>query len=516
MSQKPGITERMRLALRVYRDGMPTRYNKASPIRFAEWRVNQPLWQITDLDTYIAEGFNSNALIYSAIMYKAKALSSVPLRAYTGERDAPEIVADNHPLAQLLTRPNTSQSWREFQMLQTVYLNLSGNAFTFFDRQGDQITQMVPLNPLRTYIIPGTRGSVKGFLYVPEGMSITDGVPMLPEDVSHVKFPNPGDDLDGQGYGLSPLSAAARSADVDNRITEFLNVFFKRGTAVNTVLQFDAILDDSDVARIRTRWEETYGGVTNWGKVGIIDQQGKAENLGYSFDEMGFEVLDERNEARILGVFGVPPILVGSRLGLLRSTYANYKEAYNSFWSDTMLHEAMLFEDDYAYYLQDGDAWVAFDFSDVPAFQDDVASQVAAWKELVMLGVPKTQAAAVVGLDLGDLEDGDVAYMPTTLVPIAEAAENRAAALAMLNKPPAEETPEEETPTEAGQGDGTPAEAVEDERDEAKALTMLVKKNGHRPSASGTTANGTQLIGVTKARSKMAQKARSNTTGEKS
>jgi crotonobetainyl-CoA:carnitine CoA-transferase CaiB-like acyl-CoA transferase len=88
MSQKPGITERMKLALRVYRDGMPTRYNKASPIRFAEWRVNQPLWQITDLDTYIAEGFNSNALIYSAIMYKAKALSSVPLRAYTGERDA--------------------------------------------------------------------------------------------------------------------------------------------------------------------------------------------------------------------------------------------------------------------------------------------------------------------------------------------------------------------------------------------------------------------------------------------
>jgi len=60
---KPNITERMRLALRVSRDGMPTRYNKASPIRFAEWRVNQPLWQITDLDTYIAEGFNSNALI---------------------------------------------------------------------------------------------------------------------------------------------------------------------------------------------------------------------------------------------------------------------------------------------------------------------------------------------------------------------------------------------------------------------------------------------------------------------
>jgi len=128
-----------------------------------------------------------------------------------------------------------------------------------------------------------------------------------------------------------------------------------------------------------------------------------------------------------------------------------------------------------------------------------------------MLGVPKTQAAAVVGLDLGDLEDGAVAYMPTTLVPIAEAAVDRAAALDLLKNPP-----KPETPTEAGQGDGTPAEAVEDERDEAKALTILVKKNGHRPTASGTTANGTQLIGVTRARSKMAQKARLNTTGEKS
>jgi len=516
MSQKPTMTERMRLALRVYRDGMPARYNKASPIRFAEWRLNQPLWQITDLDAYINEGFNSNALIYSAVMYKAKALSSVPLRAYTGERDAPEVVPDNHPLAQLLTRPNPSQSWREFQMLQTVYLNLSGNAFAYFDRQGDTITQIVPLNPLRTYIIPGTRGSVKGFLYVPEGSSITDGVPMLAADVTHVKFPNPGDDLDGQGYGLSPLSAAARSADVDNKITEFLKVFFARGTAVNQVMEFEAILDDTDIARVRTRYEEVYGGVDNWGKIGITDGGGKLRNLGYSFDEMGFEVLDERNEARILGVFGVPPILVGSRLGLMRSTYANYKEAYNSFWSDTMLHEAMLFEDDYAYYLQDGDAWVAFDFSDVPAFQDDVAGQVAAWKELVMLGVPKTQAAAVVGLDLGDLEDGDVAYMPTTLVPIAEAAANREAALAMLNKPPAEETPAEKPTPKAGQGDGAPLDAEDDTRDEAKALSILVKKNGHRKTGSGTTANGTPLIGVTKARSQMARTARLNTTNEKS
>ena len=147
--------DRAKLAIQVYRRGMPTRYQKSYPLAWPDFRVNTPQWHITDYSSYIGEGFNANSLIYSAIMYKAKALSSVPLRAYSGDIDQPEPLSESDPLAKLCARPNSSQSWREFQMLQEVWLNLTGNVFTYINPER---TEMTPLNPMRVYIIPGTKG----------------------------------------------------------------------------------------------------------------------------------------------------------------------------------------------------------------------------------------------------------------------------------------------------------------------------------------------------------------------
>lgn len=528
---KPSIIDRARLALRVYRQGLPMR-TKTNPITFPTWQQGQPQWHLVDLDAYIREGFNMNTLIYSAIMYKAKAMSSVPLRAYSGDIDNPELLPEDHPLTKLCARPNPSQSWREYQMLQEVHLNLTGNAFGFLDRPaaGAFPAQLLPLNPLRVYIVPGDKGLIKGYWYVPEGKTMTEGIPMLPEDVSHVKFPNPGDSMDGAGYGLSPLSPLARSADVDNSITDFLKKFFDSGTMISGLLKFSMPMTNEQVDRVRARWKEIYGGHDNWDEIGVLDQSGEYQRLGYTFDEMGFETLDERNETRILGPFGVPPILIGSRVGLARSTYSNYDQAYSMFWQDTMLHECKLFEDDYQYYLSEGDAFPAFDFSDVPAFQQDVPNMVQAWRGLVEYGIPKTKAANIVGLQLGDLIDGDVAYMPLSLVPIGEASATREAQTEAQTPPTTEEpagTPPEE---------GAPDNATEDERAIAKYLESInismadfaeflgdnsrianVKKNYLGPTTRKPRfgKHTTQLVGAGNASSRLAQNKRLKPTNGK-
>lgn len=505
--------DRVRLAVKVYRSGIPRRYqSKVAPMVWPDFRVGKPEWHLVDLEAYIREGFNMNTLIYSAIMYKAKALSSVPLRAYTGDLDQPEPLPDSAPLAKLCARPNTSQSWREFQMLQTVWLNLTGNAFTYFERKnrGEAPTAMVALNPLRIYIVPGTRGTIKGYLYVPEGASQQDGIPFLPEDVSHVKLPNPGDPLDGDGYGLSPLSALAYSADVDNDITKFLKVFFEKGTMVGGILKFQTPMDDLTIARVKERWAEIYGGYENFGEIGVLDQQGEYQRISMTFDEMGFETLDERNESRILGPFGVPPQLIYARIGMKHSTYNNWGEAYDAFWNDTLLHEARLFEDDYQYFLSDGNTFVAFDFSDVPAFQQDVPAMVLAWRGLVEYGIPKNMAADTVGLSLGKLPDGDVSYMPLSLVPIEQAQGQRdanAAAAEVIQEPEPEPEPEEET--------DTPQNVTEDDRqDESKALDVKKKPPGHLNKKRRSGNHMTQLVGVGNASSRLARKKALNTTSE--
>lgn len=422
MSNRPSIIHRARIALNVFRDGYPrARSIKESPFLWPAFRNGNAQWQIVDFNSYCRDGFEMNAVIYAAIMFKVKTCAwSVPLRAYTGDPNHPEILPLDHPLAALAQRPNPYQSTQQFMGSNIVHLNISGNSYVMLDRPkaGALPTAMYPLRPDRVWIIPGDR-TVKGYVYVPEGRSPRDGVPILPEDMIHVRLPNPLDPLEGMGYGLSPFAAMARSADVDNGVTNYLKIFFQKGAAPNVYLKFDVPMDDATISQVKHRFQEIYGGYEKWSDVGVIDQGGEIKSFGQNFKEMGFEVIDERTESRMLMPFGVPGILIGTRLGLMRAINANAVELHKMFWQDTMLPELGLHESEYQHYLRaDDGAYVMFDLSKVPALREDIGQLVTAWATLVQLGVPKNIASEIVGLELGALPDGDVVYMPLSLVPM--------------------------------------------------------------------------------------------------
>ena len=411
------------------------------------WREGVPLWQIIDYAGYVNEGFNLNSLIYSAIMYKVRAMTAAPLRAWTGDVDTPERLPADNPLQQLVARPNPHQSWVEMHGQNVVYLNIAGNVYIWMDRgeRDDQFTSsageglptaMYSLRPDRVFIVPGRKdgiATVLGYVYVPEGKSaflrmnfderaraMQDGraVPIRREDIMHVKLPNPMDPLEGMGYGLSPLSAAARNTDVDNSVTHFLQLFFKQGVVLPGVLSTDARLDEKTLARIKRQWADMYGGYQQWAsQVGVLEAGTEYQRIGLTFEEMGFETLDERNESRILGPFGVPPILTGTRLGLNRATYANYKEARQAFWEDTMVPETELFQTDLRYYLSipDQEWFVGFDLSRVPAFQEIRNQQQVQFASGWEMGAI-TRNEYRRKLNLTPVDDGDVyRVQPTTI-----------------------------------------------------------------------------------------------------
>ena len=60
---------------------------------FPSWVEETARWLLTNHQSFIDEGFNLNPIIFAAIMYKARAASSVPLIAYTGTRQQPTIEA---------------------------------------------------------------------------------------------------------------------------------------------------------------------------------------------------------------------------------------------------------------------------------------------------------------------------------------------------------------------------------------------------------------------------------------
>ena len=433
-NKRPGIVTRARTALYAFNNGLGRTKIGGSTVQTKErgenlfiwpsFRMGNPQWHLIDINGYINEGFQLNDLIYRSIMYKYRQAGNVWMRAAEGNRRNPVYLDDDHPLNVFLRRPAKHLSHDEFIGLIQLYQNIAGYAPVYLKRpNGESLPEEAwPLNPMRVYIIPKPENQgLLGYLWVPEGRAIQDGLPIVPEDMAFPKFPNPGDPLEGMGYGFSPISAMARSADVDNMVTEYLKLFFEKGATTPMILKFKQALDDETVDMIMERWQEKYGSYQNWVEPGVLDREGSIENIGTSFADMQFDSLDQRNESRVTGVFGVPPILTGTKVGIENSPWSNIEEARRIFWEDTEKPELDMIIDELNYYIRSDDgAFISLDYSDVPALKRNIPELTTAWVNLVTNGVPKQRAAEIVGLDIGELPDGDVVYMPLNMVAVGQ------------------------------------------------------------------------------------------------
>ena len=407
------LSTRLKAAFESFRQGGIS--SKSLPFAWPTMVGGSAQWHLIDVDAYIRQGFQMNSLIYSAIMFKVRSMMLAPLKAFSGTEEDPKPVDKTDELAMRIANPNEYQSWVEFQSRNTVFLNLTGNVFIWFDfRTGE----MHSLNPQRVYILTnvGTPAEIKGYLYVPQGkshMNIKDCTPLAVKDVLHIKLPNPADVLEGMGYGMSPMMPAAQSVDVDNMVSRFLKIFFQRGGMLTGVLSFDTILKkDSDIDEIKQRWESHYGGFEKW-SVGVLDRNGKYNRVGLTFEEMGFKEIDYRNEARIMGPFGVAPILIGARVGLDTATYANVEAARQAYWEDTALPEMMWHQVEYANRFNEDGKFVEYDLSKIAALQRGLIRQVDAAHTMIEDGIPPNQAYRVAGVRVGNIPDGDKPREPS-------------------------------------------------------------------------------------------------------
>lgn len=399
----PGIDEAKEYPL-------PLIWNMVTPGRYQ--------WAMIDYEAYAREGFSQNEVIYSSIKYKWDSVSQTPLRAYRGKRSSPKLIeTESNALYQLAERPNEFMGIAQFMQYCVLYLNLHGNCFVYFKKNPPY--GLYPLRPDRVQIVPDGNKRVIGYLYYPDGTSVEKSIPIRIDEMLHVKLPNPYDPLEGLGYGLSPLSAAARSTDIDNRMTTFLAEFFARnGVQPGGVIELPFDADMEDAALLREQWLETYGGSAKWGKPMVIHGGGQYKPLSMTFTDMALGNIDYRNIRRITSVFGVDGKLIG--LDSESSTYNNMAEAENNFWTRVMITELKLFEEELYYKVKIGNEFLKFDLSAIPAFAEDVTAKIDNYVKLVSAFVPPDVANERVGLGLPKLEGGDVGYAPSSLIPIEQ------------------------------------------------------------------------------------------------
>jgi HK97 family phage portal protein len=431
------------------------------------------LFPDSSYETFARNGYGRNELVYACITEKAQSLPQSVLRVWPAGSSGGEPV-ESHRLRQLISQPNPVTNEFEFFELSVTYLDLAGNCYWLVERARDGLpAELWPLRPDLVRVLPTRNPRVWRYGYIldptpPRGQPAE--VIMIPAgDLIHIKYPNP---LDAY-FGQAPLRPASRATALDNSATDFVDSLLRNDAVPRVVVLTQEAIDQEVADKLRAKWRQN----TRRGDPSFLQAGMTIETVGLNLRDLEFPDLRTISESRICMALGVPPILVGAKVGLDRSTFSNYGEARVSFWEETVMPLQRRFLEPIRTNLLPEYAGVGrnrvelrWDNSQVLALQE---SEQARWDRatnaLARGGVTLNDFRRTVGLD--PVPNGDVFLMPAGVVPMPADGELRPA------EPPAVE----------GEGEQRPPELAAAALDYAGRFLaehkQLAARNGHRQPA---------------------------------
>jgi len=291
------------------------------------WRAARPLPHEHDFAVFARDGYRRNVVVYACVNEIAGGTGQV--RLWPCWSDDTELEPE-HPLVKVLRRPNPE--WSRFTFIERLVVDLEvmGNAYVWKRRNLlGKPAELWRLRPDRVRVIPAADGSVKAYEHKIEGVP-QDDIPT--RDVVHLKLPDP---LDAY-YGLSPLAVCARFGDLDNQAADYLRAFFTNGASPAGLLKLKNRVGDAEKLRIRLAWKDNYATQLGWHDLAVLDADAEYQELGSRPEKLRMDSIFNATESRICAAYGVPPIVVQVQIGLARSTFANYREAVKSLWTETI------------------------------------------------------------------------------------------------------------------------------------------------------------------------------------
>jgi len=340
------------------------------------WKVGMPQYPEVSFDSMIRLGYRKNELIFACIDAKARTASQVSNRVVDDDGK----VIDGHPYNDLIKNPNPDMTESDFWASVIIYQDTAGVAYYEKERNnGGDVIRLWPLRPDWVRPVPGRDTPIAYYEYRPDGETSPKQIAV--EDVVALKIFDPLNMYNS----YPPVAVASRVGDVDNAMTDFLNKFMQEGGIPPGIIKTKKKLrSENEAENISRRFSARYGGHRKWNKgPAVFDADADWQKAGFDFQEMGFEALDARNEARICMVLRVPPIIIAAKIGLDRSTYSNFETARRQWWEDVLIpiyknHNDGIGSQLLVDFASDGESLrAAWNFSGVPALNENVNDR---WK----------------------------------------------------------------------------------------------------------------------------------------
>lgn len=253
--------------------------------------------------------FRSQPMVYAAVTKLTNAIARNPLKVYEyGEDGDSRTRVRTHPLATLLKKPYTrgSQFSLIAGMAQDLYVYGESVTVKYRPTIGAAPTELWRV-PMRHLSIVRDESGVIAYEIFTGVSSAIIGV----EDVIHVELPSG-----------SPLRALARTLALEDAAITWQGQSLQQGMTKRGAFVTDQRLSDNAIPRMRAELEKLYGGVENAGKVALLEQGLKFEEVGIS--AVDAELISQRKLSReeVCAAFDIAPAL----FGLERATYASMSE----------------------------------------------------------------------------------------------------------------------------------------------------------------------------------------------
>jgi HK97 family phage portal protein len=366
-------------------------------------------------ENFASEGYGKNEIVHACIRELATSAASPRYYVQAPSTDGGTVEIDRGLLYDLTSKPNPYSDWYSFIERLVTFLMVAGNAYAIKERsRAGQVSALYLLRPDRVTIVPGDYGA-ESYVYTVGGTEY--GIEV--QNMCHLALPNPAGDI----YGLSPLQVAARTVNLDLNMTDFAKIYFQNAGVPSGLLKVKRrMTSQEEASTIRARWRSQFGGVNNFHRIAILDDDAEYQPMSNSPKDMELTGLHNLTESRICAVFGVPPILVGANVGLQRSTFSNYREARLAFHSETlepMVGRILRYFNRNLFDEYTGNETLAVDWAAMRGVLDDQAATTTRLTALFAGGIlTLNEARGELGFEA--VTDGAIRRVPSSVLEVAE------------------------------------------------------------------------------------------------
>jgi len=268
----------------------------------------------------LSNAYQQSVWVYACIQRLGEQLAGVPFTfsrtAGTGEQ-----LIEAGPLVELFKRPHPLQDRFAFWELTAAWLGLRGEVFIVAlgsagevvpisgmvnGRGSRRIKSLLILSADRMREIV-TQSRIDGWHYSGSSQDVMAGMNLLPEEVLHIKRPNPFNPW----RGMSPLSVAMLAAQTDYASAQFQKGLMLNNADTGVIITTEQVLSSEQIEQIKGALRERKRKAGTADRPLFLHGGAKVEKPTINAADMQFLENRKFNRQEICAVFGVPQELIG-------------------------------------------------------------------------------------------------------------------------------------------------------------------------------------------------------------